>query len=500
MNRVSMGSYSSKKGWQKSEPQLIFIDNPKTKKKKEKKKRSRLNTKKIAVLALLILLPVCGVLFYNFVNRIPGINIPVVQPARSLCNDILDPQCWTDSFKPQLKQTNGTTNILIVGLDTRSNDKGLLNTDTVVLISFNHETQESMIISIPRDFYSAKYVTRINAIYAFTKDRDPSDPFRYLKDEVSSITGKDIHYFTTVKFDSFMDVIDEFNGIEVCPEEAFTAQYPNDYPKAGESQWLFYEFEQGCQSVDGEKALVYSRFRYVSKGPSSLASDFSRARRQQEVLEALKDKLFEQDIAISERASIYWKLLQNYKANITTDIGFEDILAGLGYLDTASKDPINVVLDPNFGGINQIIYTDSSSGAYYIKPKSKNYDQIHSQLDKILENSGVYKEKPKVLVRNWGKTYLPNAHVVKELEKTLSFTEMYVYKNEFGKADFVGIKIVDFTNGKKPETLELIKSGLGVDEVSLSSELGIEQSTNDEDFAIIVGLPINSTVTPTPKI
>ena len=173
-----MGSYSSKKGWQKPEPELVFIDTSKTKKKKEKKKRSRLNTKKIAVLTLLILLPVCGVLFYNFVNRIPGINLPVVQPARSLCNDILDPQCWTDSFKPQLKQTNGSTNILIVGLDTRSNDKGLLNTDTIVLISFNHETQESMIISIPRDFYSAKYVTRINAIYAFTKDRDPSDPFK----------------------------------------------------------------------------------------------------------------------------------------------------------------------------------------------------------------------------------------------------------------------------------------------------------------------------------
>lgn len=500
MNRVSMGSYSSKKGWQQPETQLNNIELPKAKKKKEKRQRSRLNMKKIAVLSLIILLPVCGVLFYHFVNRIPGINLPVVQPARSLCSDILDPQCWTDSFKPQLKQTNGFTNILIVGLDTRSNDSGLLNTDTIVMISFNHETQESMIISIPRDFYSAKYVTRINAIYAFTKDRNSADPFKYLKEEVGAITGRDIHYFTTVKFDSFMDIINEFNGIEVCPEESFTAQYPNDYPKAGESQWLYYDFEQGCQTVTGEKALVYARFRYVSKGPSSLASDFSRARRQQEVLEALKDRLFEDNVTISERASLYWKLLQNYKENINTNIGFEDILAGLGYLDTASKDPVNVVLDPNFGGINQIIYTDSSSGAYYIKPKSKTYDQIHNELDKILENSGVYKEKPKVLVRNWGKTYLPNTHKVKELEKELSFNEMYIYKNEFGKADFVGIKIVDFTNGEKPETLNVIKSELSVNAVSLADELNIEQSTSKEDFVIIVGLPVSTTVTPTPKL
>ncbi|HRP36577.1 MAG TPA: LCP family protein, partial [Candidatus Dojkabacteria bacterium] len=188
----------------------------------------------------------------------------------------------------------------------------------------------------------AKYVTRINAIYAFTKDKDKSDPYKYLKDEVSNITGQEIHYFTTVQFESFTQIIDEFGGIEVCPEDSFTAQYPNDYPKAGESQWLYYQFSEGCQTVMGEKALVYARFRYVSRGPSSLASDFSRARRQQEVIEALKDRALAQDMSITVRASTYWKLIQNFMDNIDTNIGFEDVLAGLSHLDKASKDPLKV--------------------------------------------------------------------------------------------------------------------------------------------------------------
>ncbi|MCA9380600.1 LCP family protein, partial [Candidatus Dojkabacteria bacterium] len=270
MKRVEIGSYSTKKGW--ANPEAKPKTNTKSKPKKVKTKSKR-RFKTVTFLAIFFLLGVCGFLFFNFGNRVPGMNIPLIQPAQSLCTNVLDPKCWTENFRPQLQQTNGITNMLVVGMDTRKNDTGLLNTDTIALISYNHDTGETMLLSIPRDFYSAKYVTRINAIYAFTKDKDKSDPYKYLKDEVSNITGQEIHYFTTVQFDSFTQIIDEFGGIEVCPEEAFTAQYPNDYPKAGESQWLFYQFNKGCQTVNGERALVYARFRYVSRGPSSLASD-----------------------------------------------------------------------------------------------------------------------------------------------------------------------------------------------------------------------------------
>ena len=201
MNRVRMGSYSSKQGWHEKvlSNDSITMSRKERDSSRKKIKRKRLNKKRVALFSFFVGLVFCGFFFYNYANRIPGVNIPVVQPARSLCNNILDPQCWTDNFRPQLKQTKGQTNLLIVGLDTRKNDQGLLNTDTIALISYDHASEESMLISIPRDFYSIKYATRINAIYAFTKDRDEADPFKYLKEEVTAITGREIHYFTTVK-------------------------------------------------------------------------------------------------------------------------------------------------------------------------------------------------------------------------------------------------------------------------------------------------------------
>ncbi len=499
MNRIEIGSYSSKDGWKKTAPVKSMHtpaqDESPVKRKRIRKPKKRRRAKKLfSVFVLILILGFCGFLFYNFGNRVPGVNVPLIQPAQSLCTNILDPKCWTDNFKPKLKQTEGFTNMLVVGLDTRGNDQGLLNTDTIILLSLDHNTGETMMISIPRDFYSQKYVTRINAIYAFTKDRDPNDPFKYLKDEVTTITGQEIHYFTTVKFDTFKDVVDEFNGIEVCPEEAFTAQYPNENSRGG-SQWVYHSFDAGCQTVTGEKALVYARFRYVSKGPSSLASDFSRARRQQEVIEAIKDKALSQDISISERASRYWGLVQGFRGNINTNLGFEDVLAGLGLMDSASKEPINVVLDPAFGGFNRLVVTDTSTGAYYIKAKDTSYMSIQKELEKIRENSEQYKELPRILVSNQGKTYLNSAHPVKILENKIVFKDLFIYRNEFGKADFTGFKLVDFTEGEKPGTKNQIMQELGITEVSNPIDLNLKQSQAKEDFLIIIGLP-----EPTPSV
>jgi len=494
MNHVEIGSYSAKSGW-KQRRQLEKLPKQEKPQKKQNKKKPRKLKKFFAGFTLFLLLGMCAFLFYNFGNRVPGVNLSLIQPAQSMCTDLLDPKCWTNNFKPQLKQTDGYTNFLIIGLDTREDKAELLNTDTIAVLSFNNETQETMLLSIPRDFYSPKYATRINAVYAFTKDKDKTDPFRYLREEVSAITGQEIHYFATVKFSTFTQIIDEVNGIEVCPEAAFTAQYPNDKPKSGESQWLYYDFQEGCQIVDSEKALVYARFRYVSKGPSSLASDFSRARRQQEVIESVKNKALAQDMSISDRASRYWGLLQNVRQNVDTNVGFEDLLAGLSYINTASRQPLNVVLDPAFGGMNTLIFTDSSSGAYYIKPRDASYKQIQNEITKIWENSDLYKEQPIILVKNQGKTYLNSTHPARMFEKNLVFKESITYTNEFNKADFSGMKLIDFTNGEKPGTKQQLMDELDIVSEADPVEMGITQSSAKEDFLIIVGLP----ATPTPS-
>lgn len=502
MRKVSMGSYSTRAS--RLNTRVRTESKPAGKTKTKKKRRSIVNKK---LLGIFVFVLIAGLLGFGYL-RLQEVNSRVEKfdegGNKIECTNILNPSCWTEAFKPQLKQTGGFTNGLVLGLDTRANRGSLKNTDSIIFFSFNHKTQQTMLVSIPRDFYVPVYATKINAIYAFTGDRNPDDPFFYIKETVSQITGKPIHYFGTIRFEGVIEGIAELGGVKVCPEDAFTAMYPNDKATASSpDQWLYYDFKEGCQTVKGEKALVYARFRYLRSGPSYLASDFSRARRQQEIIEAAKDKALKEDLSIAERAEKYWALMQTFNKNATVyDITFEDLLAGLAFLDSADRDPINVVLDPAFGGYSALIASTSHpSAGYIIQAHDSSYSAIQAELNKIWKNADFYKEEPKILVRNQSnQKLLPDSHPVVKLRNNIAYYEFYDYINQKATDQFTGIKLFDFTAGKKPGSLEIIRKFLKIDEVEdLPEQYGIERSGKKEDFLIVVGPPApKSTNSPAP--
>ncbi len=319
------------------------------------------------LLGVLILLPLGYFYVYPAVAKLLDQTAAVVKQA---CTDILNPDCWPQTLKPELQQENGFSNLLIVGLDTRETDAGLMNTDTIMLVSFNTATEQTMMVSIPRDTYIPAYDSKINAIYAMTRRDHPGDEFRALKDVVTDITGQPIHYLVQLKLQGLTSALDEIGSIEVCPERAVTAQYPNENATGSDPQWLYYDFVAGCQPVNGEKALVYARFRHVSSGDRAQASDFARGRRQQEVLEALKDRMLGVDMKLKDRIDLYLGLIASYSDTISIEnYSPEDVLAALSYIETADRDPINIVLDPNFAGLNKLIYEQN----YNVLPKGGNY-------------------------------------------------------------------------------------------------------------------------------
>ncbi|HRP37168.1 MAG TPA: hypothetical protein PLS50_05140, partial [Candidatus Dojkabacteria bacterium] len=131
------------------------------------------------------------------------------------------------------------------------------------------------------------------------------------------------------------------------------------------------------------------------------------------------------------------------------------------------------------------------------KSKDPTYSKIHEELDNIWDNAELYRENPGILVINRGKTYLPTNHPVKLAEEEIPFTTFFSYKNEFNKADFVGVKIVDFTDGKMPETLELLRKEIPGSEVVDYTDIGLTRSSEEEDFVILVGLTLS--ITPTTR-
>ena len=112
---------------------------------------------------------------------------------------------------------------------------------------------------------------------------------------VKVITGIRIDHFASFNFEGFENIIDSFNGIEICVE---------DSQKEGYS----FELQKGCQTVDGSTALnwVVSRNTEVLVGEKVLdengedasewkkmdgVSDLTRNERQQYVILQLLKRL-----------------------------------------------------------------------------------------------------------------------------------------------------------------------------------------------------------------
>ncbi|KUK75863.1 MAG: Transcriptional regulator LytR, partial [candidate division WS6 bacterium 34_10] len=184
--------------------------------------------------------------------------------------------------------TGKFTNVLLVGLDTRENT-GLLNTDTIIMASYNYETNNITLLSIPRDFHveveeGVSWYVRINSIYNAAEQEEEGAGIIALQDTVERVTGQEIQYYAMVDFKAFVEIIDTIGGVDVNVENSFTDYL---YPLGDGYQTI--SFEAGPQTMDGETALIYSRSRHSLQ--NNEGSDFARAKRQQKIIIALKDKL-----------------------------------------------------------------------------------------------------------------------------------------------------------------------------------------------------------------
>lgn len=94
--------------------------------------------------------------------------------VKEACTNIVNPECWTEAFQPELLKDNNKTAILIIGSDARNNSAFIGNTDSLMLAVYDHGTKQLKTISFPRDLlapYQYKeggntYYAKINSIYA----------------------------------------------------------------------------------------------------------------------------------------------------------------------------------------------------------------------------------------------------------------------------------------------------------------------------------------------
>lgn len=198
----------------------------------------------------------------------------------------------------EYKQHDDKTNFLLLGKAGGSYEGPNL-TDSIIFTSLNLKVNKLQLVSLPRDIWSITLQDRINSAYAYGEEKKEGGGFILAKAEIEAIVGQPIDYAVLIDFERFKDVIDWLGGIKVYVERSFhDYQYPikgkEDDPCDGDVEYKcryqLVSFQQGWQTMDGERALKFVRSRNAT---GVEGTDFARGERQLKVFSALFDRVSE---------------------------------------------------------------------------------------------------------------------------------------------------------------------------------------------------------------
>ena len=265
--------------------------------KNNKNKKKRKILKRVLLVLLIILLIGGGVFAYKVFKNgggMTGILATMVGHDENTKKNLSEFRC------------------LILGISTDQENVDL--TDTIIVASYNPNTQKATLLSIPRDTYTGKNPAKatayekINAMYS--RKHRPDETLK----AVNEITGLDIEYYVVVKTEALIKLVDVIGGV--------TFNVPIDMDYDDESQNLAIHLKAGEQKLDGDKAEQLVRFRHNNNGTSYPEdygdNDIGRMRTQREfILQVVKQT------AKPENIFKIGQILDVAKEYVITNIDFD---------------------------------------------------------------------------------------------------------------------------------------------------------------------------------
>ena len=265
-------------------------------------------------------------------------------------------------------------NILLVGVDALPGRTTHL-TDTMLVVSLDPNGGHSAMISIPRDTYGAPlpdgqpFNQKLNALMVTAdnnRGRFPDGGVTTLKETIGNMLGVKIHYFGAINLLGFKQAVDSVGGADVDVERPI-----NDptYWDEFDHHTGFY-LQAGRQHMDGHVALGYVRSR---KGVGD--NDFTRADRQQRLLEAMRAKLTAGNLVTALPG-----LLDAVKNTIVTDVPGEKLPVLAQAVQDADMSRLEriVLQPPQYYDVNA-----HSAAGYILLPK---LDAIRAIGERLLAN------------------------------------------------------------------------------------------------------------------
>jgi len=274
-------------------------------------------------------------------------------------------------------QKEDRINILLLGIGGAGHDGPYLS-DTNIIASIKPSTQEISLISIPRDLgvkIDDYGIYKINAADAFGENKNPGQGGDYARTIFEQTFGISIPYYVRVDFNAFEEIINAIDGITVDVKNSFT-----DYSFPGANySYQTVNFDQGIQTMNGDLALKFARSRHGTNGESS---DFARSRRQQQIMEAVKEKVV--SVGTLTNPIKLQKIWDSAANNIATNMEAGQLLYLINLVKDIPNQKIkNVVLDSSPEGY---LYSYiAESGAFLLSPKSGNFDEINSVIANVFD-------------------------------------------------------------------------------------------------------------------
>lgn len=319
-------------------------------------------------------------------------------------------------------EKDGRINLMLLGMRGADMPGGGTLADTIMIMSIEPKENKISMISIPRDLYVDNTVwgnkTKINAVYAAGEENGKKQGLQEMENVLNNITGLPIAYGVSINFEGFKQLINAIGGVEITLAQPFEELVQFDEPHVCDSFFNVptgtfqvktkkiknkitgavigtrvtkryplcsapkdtlecggdFKLPAGKQTLNGEQALCYARSRATS-------SDFERAKRQQQMIQLVKEKLLS-----AGTLTDFGKLngiLNSLGDNVRSDLQawemkrFYDLYTG-----TQNPQTFQRVLENSEEGL---LYNppQTKETGYILLPIGDNYDKIRDMAKNI---------------------------------------------------------------------------------------------------------------------
>ncbi len=327
--------------------------------------RHRLRTVLAAVIAVILAFPasIAAATWLDFDSSVSNGKVDVILQNKS-------------SSTPTLVDPNAgkAINLLLLGQDTRdgsgnssiggSDDSGLHNADTTMVVQISADRSYINLVSIPRDSLvdvpscktsngtiPAQYDVMFNSVFAtaWAKGGDLASAASCTMNAVNSLTGLNLQNFIVVDFAGLRDMIDAIGGVNLC------------IPVTTKDSYTGLSLSKGLHHLNGTQATQYARMRH---GTGTDGSDIMRTTRQQYLVKELLKQASEKNL-FTQTSQLY----QLAKAaldslNISSGMASTATLAGLAMslknLNTSKLYMRTVPVETAPQNVNRVVWTSSA--------------------------------------------------------------------------------------------------------------------------------------------